>query len=199
MDAFVFAGGVPREEGTIVLARSGRCRDGYDLHLYPIASRTPDGWRFAIYAAVMDVRSHGSVRLGGRDPEALPVIDSGYFTDPDGADVAALADGLMLARELAARPPLRDLAGEEQEPLVPRAELAAYLHERALHDYHPTSTCKMGPASDPAAVVGADGAVHGLEGLYVADASIMPFVTRANTAIPTAVIAEKITDGLTAG
>lgn len=199
MDAFVFAGGAPREEGTIVLARSDRCRDGYDLHLYPIGSRTAEGWRFAIYAAVMDVRSHGSVRLGGRDPEAMPVIDSGYFTDPEGADVAALADGLTIARELAAQSPLRELAGEEREPLAPRPELPAYLHERALHDYHPTSSCKMGLARDPAAVVGADGAVHGLDGLYVADASIMPFVTRANTAIPTAVIAEKIADGLTAG
>jgi 5-(hydroxymethyl)furfural/furfural oxidase len=56
----------------------------------------------------------------------------------------------------------------------------------------------MGPASDPTAVVDHRGKVHGLDGLYVADAAIMPFVTRANTNIPTVVVAEKIADGLLA-
>jgi choline dehydrogenase len=194
MDAFVAAGGAPREEGTIVLAKSARCRAGFDLHLYPIGTRTPDGWRFAIYAAVMEVRSRGGVRLSGRDPEAPPVIDPGYFGDPEGADLAVLCDGVRIARELGAQSPVRELAGRELAPLARAAEIPAFVRAHSLHDYHPSSSCKMGPASDPLAVVDAGGKVHGLDGLFVADASIMPSVTRANTNVPTAVIGEKIAD-----
>jgi choline dehydrogenase len=197
MDEFVAGGGDKREEGTIVLAQSSRCTSGFDLHLYPLGSKMDDGsWRFAIYTALMEVRSTGSIRLSSRDPEALPIIDTGYFTDPDGADLAVLTEGVKLARELGAQPPLRELAGAEIEPTLPLAELPAFIRMNSLHDYHPTSSCKMGPASDPTAVVDSAGKVHGLDGLYVADASIMPFVPRANTNIPTAVVAEKIASGL---
>ncbi len=195
MNEFVAAGGPPREEGTIVLARSSRCTEGFDLHLYPLGSRTPEGgWRFAIYSAVMDVKSKGSIRLSGRDPEALPIIDTAYFSDPEGADLAVLVDAVRLSRELASQEPLRSLAGAEIDPLLSVEDLPAHVRANSTHDYHPSSTCKMGPASDPEAVVNARGEVHGVEGLYVADAAIMPFVTRANTNIPTAVIGEKIAD-----
>jgi choline dehydrogenase len=197
MDAFVESGGDAREEGTIVLAKSSRCADGFDLHLYPLGSRLEDGsWRFAIYTAVMDVKSTGSVRLSGRDPESLPIIDTGYFTDPEGADLAVLTEGVRLARGLAAQQPVASVSGAEIEPCLELAELPEFIRTHSLHDYHPTSSCKMGPASDPAAVVDANGKVHGLDGLYVADASIMPFVTRANTNIPTAVVGEKIAEAL---
>lgn len=197
MDAFVASGGVPREEGTIVLASSSRCTDGFDLHLYPLGSRPAGGgWLFAIYSAVMDVKSKGTITLGGRDPEAQPVIDTGYFNDPDGADLAVLCDAVRLSRELAAQEPLRSLAGTEIEPLDAAGDLAAYVRANCVHDYHPAGTCKMGPASDPDAVVNNNGKVHGVEGLYVADAAIMPFVTRVNTNIPAAVIGERIADAL---
>ena len=200
MNAFVAAGGDAREEGTIVLARSSRCTSGFDLHLYPLGSRMEDGsWRFAIYTAVMEVKSAGSVRLSGREPEALPVIDTGYFSDPDGADLAVLADGVRLARELATQEPLTSIHGGEIEPCLPLDELPAYIRSHSLHDYHPSSSCRMGPSNDPMAVVDANGKVHGLEGLYLADASIMPFVPRANTNLPTAVVGEKIAAALIAG
>jgi choline dehydrogenase len=197
MDAFVDAGGDAREEGTIVLARSFRCTAGFDLHLYPLGSRMDDGsWRFAIYVGLMEVKSSGTIRLSGRDPEALPIIDTGYFTDPDGADLAVLVDGIRLARELAAQEPLATIAGPEIEPCVGPTDLPELTRFRSLHDYHPTSSCKMGPAGDPEAVVDSNGKVHGLEELFVADASIMPFVPRANTNFPTAVVGEKIAEAL---
>ena len=199
MDDFVAGGGPAREEGTIVLARSRSCEEAFDLHLYPIGTPLPDGgWRFAIYAAVMTPRSAGSVRLSGRDPEAPPVIDHGYFTDEGDLDLRVLADGLRLAREIAARPPLAALAGPEIEPCRDGEELIDHIRRNGVHDYHPVGTCKMGPASDPTAVVDAAGKVHGLDGLYVADAAIMPIVPRANTNIPTAAVAEKIAAGLIA-
>jgi choline dehydrogenase len=197
MNAFVDGGGAPREEGSIVLARSSRCAAGFDLHLYPIGSRLPDGgWRFAIFAAVMEVRSTGSVRLSNSDPAALPIIDTGYFSDPDGIDLAVLVEGVQLARRLAAHSPLKELCGPEVEPLLGEDRLPDHIVATGLHDYHPTSTCKMGPATDPSAVVDHRGRVHGMDGLYVADASIMPFVTRANTNIPTAVVGEKFAESL---
>jgi choline dehydrogenase len=197
MDRFVAGGGMPREEGTIALERSSRCREGFDLHLYPLGSRARDGnWLFAIYAAVMKLRSRGSVRIGGRDPEALPVIDTGYFSDEGGEDLAVLVEGLEQARALAAAEPLASLAGPEIEPCLSLGELPDYVCTHGLHDYHPTSTCRMGPASDADAVVDASGRVHGLEGLYAADAAIMPTVPRANTNLPAAAVAEKIAEGL---
>lgn len=70
--------------------------------------------------------------------------------------------------------------------------MTRFVRDAAVHYYHPAGSCKMGPSSDPMAVVGADGAVHGIEGLYVADASIMPAVISGNTNIPTIVIGERI-------
>jgi choline dehydrogenase len=61
-----------------------------------------------------------------------------------------------------------------------------------LHYYHPVGTCKMGPSSDPLAVVDARGQLHSVEGLFVADASIMPIIPRANTNIPCVVVGEKM-------
>ena len=66
------------------------------------------------------------------------------------------------------------------------------MRRNSLHYYHPVGACKMGPDSDPAAVVDSTGKVHGLDNLYVADASIMPVVPRANTNLPTLMLAERI-------
>jgi choline dehydrogenase len=200
LEAFVAGGGLPREEGTIGLARSSRCEGPYDLHLYPIASRPfgGKGWRFHVSAAVMAPRSRGTICLNPRDPadpEAPPVIDTNYFSDPDGVDLDALVDGFALCRELGAQTSLASLLNGELKPgstIDTRAEIRDWILGHASHDYHPAGTCRMGPGSDPTSVVDASGHVHGLEGLLVADASIMPFVTLANTNLPTFVGAEKI-------
>lgn len=201
MDAFVAAGGFPREEGTTALASSSRCTGPFDLHLYPVASRpnNGEGWRFAIATAVMEPRSRGSVRLSGRDPEALPVIDTNYLSDPDGYDLDALLDGIELARELGAAAPVAALAGPELAPgagIRSRDALRDLVLRTHTHDYHPSSTCRMAPASDPMAVVDADGRVHGLRGVAVADLSVAPNVPRANTNIPALVAALRVADRL---
>jgi choline dehydrogenase len=200
LEAFIAAGGLPREEGTIGLARSSRCEGPYDLHLYPIASRPfgGKGWRIHISSALMSPRSRGSIRLNPTaptDPEAAPVIDTNYLADPEGYDLDALTDALMLCRDLGAQPTMAALfEGEAKSgPAVSsRDEIRDWILRNASHDYHPACTCRMGPASDPAAVVDTSGRVHGLDGLMVVDASIMPHVTLANTNLPTFVGAEKI-------
>ena len=207
LDGFIAAGGLPREEGTIGLARSSRCAGPYDLHIYPIASHPlgNKGWRFHISAAVMAPRSRGTIRLNptrSRDPEAPPVIDTGYFSDPEDYDLDALTDALELCRALGAQPSLAALLKEEITPgasIKDRTELRDWIRGHASHDYHPAGTCRMGPAGDPTAVVDSSGNVHGVEGLLVADAAIMPFVTLANTNLPTFVGAEKIGRDLLAG
>ena len=200
LEAFVAGGGLPREEGTIGLARSSRCDGPYDLHLYPIASRPfgGKGWRFHISAALMSPRSRGTIALNPHnpcDPEAPPIIDTNYFSDSAEYDLDALADAFVLCRDLGTQPSLAALLDAELAPgpsVTSREEIREWILGRASHDYHPAGTCRMGPASDASAVVDASGRVHGLEGLLVADASIMPFVTLANTNLPTFVGAEKI-------
>jgi choline dehydrogenase len=89
-------------------------------------------------------------------------------------------------REVAEVPELRRLLGRETRPgpdVSGRQAIERFLDRAAAHYYHPAGSCKMGPASDPDAVVDAEGQVHGIDGLYVADASLMPAVTSANTNI----------------
>jgi choline dehydrogenase-like flavoprotein len=208
MARFEADGGLMREEGTTIVARSGQCQGPFDLHIYPISSRGADswardlhrreasgGWLFGVASALLSPRSRGTICLSSSDPEAPPRIDHAYFTDQDDRDVAALVDGIELSRRFAAQEPLGSLIGTEDEPgaaLVERQELARFVRANSAHAYHPVGTCKMGPASDPMAVVDPRGKVHGLDGVYVADAAIMPVIPRANTNIPVAVIAEKI-------
>ena len=200
MEAFLAAGGLAREEGTTGLVSSQRCDGPYDIHIYPVAPRPHDGesWRFAIASAVMAPRSRGSIGLNPErptDPEAAPVIDTNYLSDVDEYDLDVLAESLELARQLGGQPALAAVLVQEVEPgpaVQTRDEIKAWLLANAAHDYHPTSTCRMGPAEDAMAVVDASGNVHGLEGLMIADASIMPFVTLANTNVPTFMVAEKV-------
>ncbi len=196
LDEFVANGGMPREEGTIALASSRRCEGPFDLHLYPIAHRNgPGDWDIFIGAAVMASRSSGLVRVLGSDPESAPLIEHRYLTDPEGYDLDGLVDGVRQARELAAQQPLAALIGRETFPgesIESDEALRALIPTISEHDYHPTSTCKMGRTDDPSAVVDASGRVFGIEGLVIGDASIMPNVPKANTNLPALMVAEKI-------
>ena len=195
-----------REEGTTGLVSSSRCEGPYDIHIYPVAPRPYEGesWRFAIASAVMAPRSRGSIGLNPEcpaDPEAAPVIDTNYLSDPGDYDLEVLAESLELARQLGAQPALAAVLVREKSPgpaVQSREEIKAWLLANATHDYHPTSTCRMGPAGDPLAVVDSSGNVHGLDGLMIADASIMPFVTLANTNVPAFMVAEKVARDLLA-
>ena len=192
------------EEQTIAKARSASCREGFDLHLYPVGgphADSPTGWWWKLPVACMTPRSRGHLRLAGPDPHAAPRIDHRYLSDPAGADRRVLADGVALARQIAAQAPLADLLGEELEPgPAVRSEdaLAAFVNDSCAHYYHPVGTCKMGPATDPEAVVDSFGKLHGLHGGYVADCSIMPVIPRANTNMPAIVVGLRVADWLLA-
>ena len=127
------------------------------------------------------------------------VIDHRYLSDSGGYDRARLAEGVERVREMAQAPELRRLLGRETRPgpeVSGGQAIERFLDHAAVHYYHPAGSCKMGPASDPDSVVDSEGRVHGIEGLYVADASLMPAVISGNTNMPTAVIGERIARSL---
>ncbi|MDA1077113.1 MAG: GMC family oxidoreductase N-terminal domain-containing protein, partial [Proteobacteria bacterium] len=149
---------------------------------------------FAIAAVLEYQHGRGELRLTSADPHAAPVIDNRFCEDPRDSDrlVACYRDTLAFTR---AEP----LAGMIDEITFPRdvdsmsdADLAALCRRFAGSGYHPCGTLKMGPASDAQAVVDSFGCSHHLDNLAVADASIMPWVPRANTNLTAIMIGEKI-------
>jgi choline dehydrogenase len=170
-----------------IRARSSRCEPGlWDLFDVAALEEGADG-RFEASAAtfVMRPRSRGSVRLASEDPRVPPVVDHGLLADPIDAEV--LAEGIAHVRALAASPGIARLAGRE---LRPGPEVSPDEHARAAARgfFHPTGTCAIG------SVVDAECRVLGLEGLYAADASVMPEVPRVNTNLATAAVAERVAD-----
>ena len=186
------------EEQTIAKARSSRCSRGFDLHIYPVGGpvrTTPTGWRWTLEVACMTPRSRGALKHASADLDAAPIIDHRYLSDPDDEDLRVLVDGVALAREIATKPALAQLAGIEISPgieIATRAEIETWVRANCWHYYHPVGTCRMGPASDRSAVVDSRGKIHGLDNAYVADASIMPVIPRANTNLPALVVGERI-------
>ncbi len=197
--------GRPDRAQTLIKARSETCPSGtWDLHLMmrvrtPISSDPdpdPGDLLAHLYVHVMKPKSRGSVQIGSKDPSVLPIVDHGFLSDVAAQDVATLAAGIRLARRLAKA---RAIEGLLQDELVPgqglgEDEIAEYIRRSVGGYWHPVGTCKMGPASDPDAVVDANGRLHGIANVYVADASIMPTIPRANTHLPVIAIAERIAD-----
>ena len=170
-----------------VKAASTMCAaDAWDLHVLSWASPSEDGSGYEAGMSVFHMKpsSAGRVRLRSRDPSALPVVERGFLRDPD--DLGVLVEGLELARELAARAPLARLLGLE---LAPASEdLSAYVRRSIRNYFHPAGTCGIGRVVEP------DGRVLGVEGLVVADASIMPTIPRANTNVTTVALAERLAE-----
>ena len=135
--------------------------------------------------------SSGTISLNSADPLAPPRIDPRFLTEPE--DVRVLREGLRICREIIAQQPFDAIRGPEYAPgaaATSDADLDAYIRANVNTIYHPVGTCRMG--SDAMAVVDADLRVHGVAGLRVVDASVMPTIISGNTNFPTMMIAEKI-------
>jgi choline dehydrogenase len=140
--------------------------------------------------------SRGTITLRSPDPKDKPIIDPGYLTDDAGADRAALMAGLKMCATIARSPALRGVIGKIARPLG-AVSLDDDTLERALNSlshtlYHPVGTCRMG--ADDASVVDPELRVRGIEGLRVADASVMPTIIRGHTHAPSVLIGEKAAD-----
>jgi choline dehydrogenase len=171
-----------------------------DLHLFVAGPfddpSTPSGAVFGIVTGLLTPRSRGSLRLRSADPADPPRIDVAYLRHPD--DMSRMIDATRAARRISRTAPLADLvAGAEIDPGdaigdADTAGLAQSIRARVGPYHHPVGTCAMGPDPSTGAVVDARGAVYGVDGLFAADASVMPTIPSANTNQPTIVVAERI-------
>jgi choline dehydrogenase-like flavoprotein len=153
-----------------------------------------DGHAMTIAPVLVSPKARGRVWLRSADPLDKPRIQTNLLTDPD--DVASMVAGMRMARELAAEGPLAQVVVRELKP-GPDAEgpegLDAALRERVELIYHPVGTCRMSDDGE-GAVVDSQLRVHGIDGLRVADASVMPVIPGGNTNAPTIMVAERAAD-----
>jgi choline dehydrogenase len=154
-----------------------------------------------ITVALVRPQSRGTIELRSADPLAAPCIRPQYLRSQ--ADVAALVSGVRYARAIGMSAAYHRLRGEEVDPgmdVTGVHDVERFVRARAETIYHPAGTCRMGPSSDRCAVVDASLRVHGVDGLRVADAAIMPDVVDAPTHAAAVMIGEKcaemmVTDG----
>ncbi len=157
--------------------------------------KPPSEHGLTLAVVLLEPRSSGTVLLRSSDPRVPPAIDPCYLTDPGGDDAATLLRGLRLARRVLAQEPLASFVDGE---ILPGAEAqsddALRAHVRALSQtlYHPAGTCRMG--SDAASVVDPQLRVRRIDGLRVADASVMPKLPHGHTNWPTVMIAERASE-----
>jgi choline dehydrogenase len=136
------------------------------------------------------------VRLTGSDPDAAVYVDPGYLREE--ADVRCLVQSLEMSLEVANATPFYDWRKAQIYPRkTDRASLTRYVREVSETYHHHAGTCKMG--IDATSVVDPELRVHGIDGLRVADASIMPAVVSGNTNAPSIMIGEKAADLIRAG
>jgi choline dehydrogenase len=181
----------------VLKARSRLCRDEHwDTHVLLFVWPRDDGggdWvSFSIGAVQSD--SVGRVSVSSRDPEVLPEIQQ-PFTSLSDHDLSVLGEGIDLARRLAGTRALGPFLGEELEP-ARVDDVDEWIRANVGGYWHPVGTCRMGPSEDRFAVVDSAGRVHGIDGLFIADASIFPTTPRANTNLPTIGVAEMIARNL---
>jgi choline dehydrogenase len=175
-----------------------------DMMLYPnsvIPGPDPGSHGFRLEVVNNLELSSGTVQLRSADPSVQPEIDLGFFRDP--VDRVNLADGIARAIELGKTRPLADLLGERTLPtddvLATPAALDAWLERSVMTGHHVSSTCRMGRADDSYAVVDPSGRVHGIAGLRVIDASVLPDSVRANIHATVLAVAEVMASRIMAG
>lgn len=194
------AGSNQFEAGAFIRSRAGVRNPDLQLTFMPLAvtpgsTKTLRDHAFQIHIDLMRPTSLGEVGLRSSDPLQAPSIVFNYLaTERDRADMRA---AVRLVRELVEQPAFEGLRGEEISPGKHVADddaLDVWARRTTETGYHAAGTCKMGPAEDSEAVVDPELRVHGVDGLRVVDASIMPRIVSGNTNAPTIMIAEKASD-----
>ena len=173
-----------------------------DLQLHFVVGKLVDhgrktvfGHGYSCHVCLLRPRSRGTLRLSSKDPQAMPLIDPAFLRDPD--DVARLVRGFKVMRQLLQQPALARHGGMESKASTEAqsdAQIEQFVRNHADTIYHPVGTCRMGPDATQGAVVDARLRVHGVDGLRVVDASVMPSVVGGNTNAPVIMMAEKTVD-----
>ena len=150
------------------------------------------GHGFSLHACVLRPESRGTVRLNSAKAADAPRIDPNFLDDD--RDMAVIRAGVRLSHRIVDAPPLADYKPKDRHPvdLNDDAALDELIRNRADTVYHPVGTCRMG--SDEASVVDPTLKARGIEGLWVADASIMPRLVSGNTNAPSIMIGERCAD-----
>jgi choline dehydrogenase len=171
-----------------------------DLHLFAAGPfddpGAPSGGVFGLVTGLLSPTSRGSVRLRSAKPDDPPRIDVAHLRTQD--DLSRMLEATRHARALSRTAPLSSFVeGTELSPgpSVPDDDeqgLAASIRARVGSYHHPVGTCAMGPHPDDGAVVDSRGAVHGIDAVWVADASVMPSLPVANTNVTTMVVGDRI-------
>lgn len=189
LDAFRVEHGWLPEEQALAKVASASSDGPFDLHIYPWVEPRPDsptGWAVVVPVALLTPASRGRLRVP-RDGGVVP--DHAYLAAP--SDRAALADGLAMAQRLCATDTLAPLLGTRRNPQRSDEDIESWMVRTHSHYWHPAGTAAMG-LPEHGGVCDADGRVHGVVGLRVADASIFPEVPRATPALPVVVVGERI-------
>jgi len=184
--------------GAIIWTASSEAEPGMlDLHVSGThifdPAQSPTGGAIVLACSVTQPRSKGRIRLASRDPRAMPVIRFNFFDDP--SDLRRMKEAVHLSRRIGRTAPFSDTIALEMTPgadVEDDAALEAAIIAQIDGYSHPTSSVPMGADGDPTAVVDPSGAVRGVEGLRVIDASIMPDIVSAPTNVTTIMMAELI-------
>lgn len=173
-----------------------------DLQLHFVVGKLVDhgrktvlGHGYSCHVCLLRPKSRGTLRLASADPQVMPLIDPAFLRDAD--DVARLVRGFKVMRTLLQQPALARHGGVESaasREAVSDAQIEQFIRGHADTIYHPVGTCRMGPDPAAGAVVDARLRVHGVDGLRVVDASVMPSVVGGNTNAPVIMMGEKATD-----
>jgi choline dehydrogenase len=188
------------EAAAYIRTRAGIRHPNLKLELLPLAFRpgTLEPYAkpaFQIHMTQLRAGSRGEVTLSSPDPTMAPRIQFNYLQDP--LDLRTFREAVRLTREVVATRAMAAFSGNELDPggaIQDDGALDDWIRERVATAYHPAGTCRMGPRDDGASVVGPDLKVHGLEGLRIADASIMPVVVSANTNASSIMIGDRAAD-----
>lgn len=186
------------EAGGFIRTRPEFAWPNIQFHFLPVAinyngSNAVNEHGFQAHVGSMRSPSRGRVQLKSKDPRQHPSILFNYMSHEQ--DWQEFRDGIRLTREIMAQPALDPYRGREISPgahVQSDAELDAFIREHAETAFHPSCSCKMG--EDDMAVVDSQGRVHGMQGLRVVDASIMPEIITGNLNATTIMMAEKIAD-----
>ncbi len=176
------------EAGAFVKSRPDLAECDLQFHFGPVhyvdhGFAKPGGHGLSLGPTLLKPKSRGRITLRSLNPVEAPAIDPAYLSDP--SDLPLLVHGVALARRIAESKALEPFRGA---PVFEQDDPEVYVRARSETIYHPVGTCKMG--QDPASVVNERLEVHGVAGLRVVDASIMPVIVGGNTQAATMVIAE---------